>query len=56
MYQCPNDCGSTTFLQVVEQDETVHADGNGDPLFVEPRGHVETHHVECADCGAEVTG
>lgn len=54
MYECPNDCGSTTFEQTVKQAETVHVDEGGSPEYFESHDHVDVLSVECAECGAEV--
>jgi hypothetical protein len=57
MYECPNECGSQKFYQIVEQSEVVDVGEGGEVEYIEPDGHyVETKRIECAECGAEVMG
>lgn len=54
MYECPEECGSTTFEQVITQAETVHVDEAGDPRHFRQHDWVDVERVICDDCGAEV--
>jgi hypothetical protein len=54
MYECPNDCGSTTFVQLVKQQETVEVDDGGQPMHIDPNGNPVVEDLKCAECGAEV--
>ena len=54
MDECPNDCGSTTFVQTVEQTETVHLNEAGTPEWFEKHEQGPILEKECAECGAEV--
>ena len=50
MYTCLDGCGSTTFRQLVKQEETVHVDDSGNPYFIEPAGSAVVKYVECTAC------
>lgn len=52
--ECPNGCESTTFVQTVEQTETVHLNEAGTPEWFEKHEQGPTLEKECAECGAEV--
>ncbi|QIB75311.1 hypothetical protein G3I44_14060 [Halogeometricum borinquense] len=54
MYECPDGCGSTSFTQVVKQQETVTTDGAGSVAHVDTNGNPEVLELVCCDCGAEV--
>lgn len=54
MYECPEECGSTTFEQIITQAETVHVDEAGDPRDIRQHDWVDVERVICDDCGAEV--
>ena len=54
MYECPNECGSATFIQKVVQKETVEADGAGGVLNIDVNDEPVLKELTCAECGAEV--
>lgn len=54
MYACPKDCGSTVFVQLVKQQETVHTTEDGEPTQFEQNGDPVVTDLQCAECGAEV--
>lgn len=54
MYECPEECGSTTFEQEIIQAETVHVDEAGDLHHIRQHDWREVERVICDECGAEV--
>ena len=53
-YACPNDCGSTTFVQIVRQQETVTVTEDGEPLSTEVDTVPDVQHLQCAECGKAI--
>jgi len=56
VYECPNDCGSTTFDQITEDGDVVYVNEKGEGLAFEEAEESAIVRVECAKCGAEVEG
>ena len=54
MYECPDNCGSNSFEQIITMAETVTVDEAGDPRDIRQHNWNDVERVICEGCGAEV--